>query len=161
MEVLHRTESVSKFAVKRKGFVFDETEHLSTCRVLTERLEAELRAAKSEQLSCGEVLLPADLLPRIALDILKMAETEPCGLRGCTIFINYESDNQCRRIGTLKCDPSTVSTFEIHLTLRQDLKASWKSMLPQFIKNFTKGGTIVISGSFSLQRKKLYRSFQD
>lgn len=53
----------------------------TACQALTRRLEEELRAAKSAQLACGEVLLPADLLPRIAQDVLRMAENEPCGLR--------------------------------------------------------------------------------
>lgn len=51
------------------------------CQALAKRLEVELRAAKHAQLACGEVLLPADLLPRIAKDVLNMAENEPCGLR--------------------------------------------------------------------------------
>jgi hypothetical protein len=101
---------------------------------LSRRLEAELRAAKSAQLSCGEVLLPADLLPRVALDVLRLAENEPCGLRGCTLFINFETDSECRRIGTVKCDPNTVSTFELFLTLKQDNRSTWHSILPQFIK---------------------------
>jgi hypothetical protein len=58
----------------------EEQEH-GACQALARRLEEELRAAKSAQLSCGEVLLPADLLPRIARDVLRMAENEPCGLR--------------------------------------------------------------------------------
>lgn len=53
----------------------------SAFMALHQRLEEELRAAKRAQLSCGEVLLPPDLLRRIARDVLKMAESEPCGLR--------------------------------------------------------------------------------
>lgn len=53
----------------------------SAFKALHQRLEEELRAAKRAQLSCGEVLLPPDLLRRIAHDVLKMAESEPCGLR--------------------------------------------------------------------------------
>lgn len=56
------------------------------CQALAKRLEVELRAAKHAQLTCGEVLLPADLLPRIAKDVLTMAENEPCGLRYVNIF---------------------------------------------------------------------------
>ena len=51
------------------------------CQALISRLEEELKAAKSAQLACGEVLIPADLLSRIASDILRKAEREPCGLR--------------------------------------------------------------------------------
>jgi len=50
-------------------------------QALARRLEDVLRAAKSAQLDCGGVLLPADLLPRIARDVLRMAENEPCGLK--------------------------------------------------------------------------------
>jgi hypothetical protein len=62
--------------------VYDDSEEEAVaCQALARRLENELRAAKSAQLACGEVLLPADLLPRIARDVLRMAENEPCGLR--------------------------------------------------------------------------------
>ncbi|GFG29691.1 hypothetical protein Cfor_03741, partial [Coptotermes formosanus] len=110
----------------------DSEEEAGACQALAQRLESELRAAKSAQLACGEVLLPADLLPRVARDVLRMAENEPCGLRGCTLFINFENDHVCRRLGTIKCDPSTVSTFELFLTLKQDSSA-WHSLLPQFL----------------------------
>lgn len=136
----------------------DDSEDGGACQALARRLESELRAAKSAQLACGEVLLPADLLPRIARDVLRMAENEPCGLRGCTLFINFENDQVCRRIGAIKCDPNTVSTFELYLTLKQD-SSSWHSLLPQFLKNLTRGGTIMISQGFVLEKKKLYRSY--
>lgn len=58
----------------------------SAFMALHQRLEEELRAAKRAQLSCGEVLLPPDLLHRIAHDVLKMAESEPCGLRWVSFF---------------------------------------------------------------------------
>lgn len=51
------------------------------CQALAKRVEVELRRAKHAQLACGEVLLPDDLLPRIAKTVLSMAENEPCGLR--------------------------------------------------------------------------------
>ncbi|KAJ9591960.1 hypothetical protein L9F63_001472 [Diploptera punctata] len=138
----------------------DSEEDSGATEALARRLEEELRAAKSAQLSCGEVLLPSDLLPRVARDVLNMAENEPCGLRGCTLFINFETDQMCRRIGTIKCDPNTVSTFELSLTLKQD-SSTWHSLLPQFLKNLTKGGTIMISQGFTLEKKKLYRSYLD
>ena len=63
------------------GTYRDSEEDSGATEALARRLEEELRAAKSAQLSCGEVLLPADLLPRVARDVLNMAENEPCGLR--------------------------------------------------------------------------------
>jgi len=130
---------------------------------LARRLETELRAAKSAQLACGEVLLPSDLLQRVAAQVLGLAEVEPCGLRGCTLYVEFlpTEFQEPRRIATIKWDPNTVSTFELTLTLKQDPRssASWTNILPQFIKNFTKGGTIMISHTFDITKKKLYRSY--
>ncbi|XP_034230325.1 protein charybde-like [Thrips palmi] len=136
----------------------DEADDVAAVAALARRLEDELRAAKSAQLACGEVLLPADLLPRVARDVVRMAENEPCGLRGCTLFINFETEQVCRRLGQVKCDPNTVSTFELFLTLKQD-SSSWHSILPQFLKNLTRGRTIMLSPGFTLEKKKLYRSY--
>ncbi|XP_073993529.1 protein charybde-like isoform X2 [Rhodnius prolixus] len=137
----------------------------SSCEVaLARRLESELRAAKSAQLSCGEVLLPSDLLSRVAAQVISLAEVEPCGIRGCTLYVDFVSAvdyPEPRRIATVKCDPNTVSTFEVTLTLRQDSRSigSWTNILPQFIKNLTRGGTIMISHNFDITKKKLYRSY--
>uniref|UniRef100_A0A8D9EFZ7 Protein scylla n=1 Tax=Cacopsylla melanoneura TaxID=428564 RepID=A0A8D9EFZ7_9HEMI len=149
------------FANNYEAFQQEEIDD-SACIFLSNRLEQELRAAKSAQLACGEVLLPSDLLPNVARDILRLAEVEPYGLKGCTLFINFETDQECRKIATLTCDPNTVSTFELYLTLRQDFRHSWHSLLPQFLKNLTKGGsTIMISRGFTLEKKRLYRTYSD
>ncbi|KAF5288448.1 hypothetical protein FQR65_LT02100 [Abscondita terminalis] len=125
---------------------------------LSKRLETELRAAKRTNLACGEVLLPCGLLQRISRDILAMAESEPCGLRGCTLYLNFEGQQDCRRLSIIKCDPMTASTFELYLTLKQ-ASGGWNSFLPQFLKNLTRGGTIVVSPAYVLSKNKLYRSY--
>lgn len=159
----------------------ESSELSATVRSVSLHLEQCLRAAKKVQLSCGEVLLPPDLLTRVARDILRMAETEPCGLRGGLILINFEkkvpgqnssnaqasahirkdihssnsslnstsssgsSDsgstassqgsktNNARNIGRVRWDAQTVTTFELHLTLREDF-APWYSRLPQILR---------------------------
>ncbi|KAJ8973821.1 hypothetical protein NQ317_008722 [Molorchus minor] len=60
----------------------DDGDLLTTIVSLARRIECELRSAKRSHLACGEVLLPCGLLQRIARDIVSMAESEPCGLRG-------------------------------------------------------------------------------
>ncbi|CAK9813048.1 Protein charybde [Anthophora quadrimaculata] len=156
MEVLPCPVNVD-FSNTRTGTVAEEFD--GACQALAKRLEVELRRAKHAQLACEEVLFPADLLPRIAKNVLSMAENEPCGLRGCTLFISFETDSVCRRLSKIQCDPSAVSTFELYLTLKQD-HTSWRILLPQFLKNLTRGGTIMISRDFTLEKKKLYRSYQ-
>lgn len=64
----------------------------TTIQALSARLQSELRAAKSRHLSCTEVLLPADLLHRVANEMVLMSEKEPCGIRGCSLFIEFEEE---------------------------------------------------------------------
>jgi len=161
----------------------ESPEMAATVRAVSLRLEQSLRAAKKVHLSCGEVLLPSDLLSRVARDIIRMAETEPCGLRGCLILVNFESghsnggasvaagaattkdllhasnsslnstsssgssdkasvsssvfnagnSSMTRNIGKIRCDSQTVTTFELHLTLRED-PTPWYSRLPQILR---------------------------
>lgn len=66
--------------------------HEDALQALSLRLQNELRAAKSRHLACTEVLLPADLLTRIASEMFVMSEKEPCGIRGCSIFIEFEDE---------------------------------------------------------------------
>lgn len=130
----------------------------SAVRELSQQLQAQLRDAKRRHLACTEVTLPNDLTQRIAAEIIRMSEREPCGERACTLFIEFESEpNNVRRIASFKVDPDTVSIFELYLTLRQD-KSGWTSLLPQFIKNLTRSNTINISPDFTLTKKKLYSS---
>lgn len=121
---------------------------------LSLRLLAELRAAKQKHLSCTEVSIPCDLTTRIAAEIIRLSDKEPCGLRGCTIYIEFEDEpHNSRRIATLKINPEAISTFEIYLTLRQDHRG-WTALLPQFMKQLSR--TITISPEFTISKNKLY-----
>jgi len=64
----------------------------SAVRELSQQLQAQLRDAKRRHLSCTEVTLPNDLTQRIAAEIIRMSEREPCGERACTLFIEFESE---------------------------------------------------------------------
>jgi len=133
---------------------YDSPGHLA----LRLRLEEELKAAKSAHLSCGEVLLPHNLLARVVTDIITMAENEPCGLRGCHLYLYYQDEDERKAIGEIRCDASTVSTFELTLTLRRD-QSLWSNVLPNFLRNLTRNGTVVLSPGYLLKKNKLYRSY--
>ncbi|TDG44419.1 hypothetical protein AWZ03_009168 [Drosophila navojoa] len=121
---------------------------------LSNGLLDKLREAKACHLTCTEVSLPCDLTPNIAADIIRVSEKEPCGIRGCTIYIEFEDEPQnSRRIASLKVDPETVSTFEVYLTLRQDHRG-WAALLPQFMKSLAR--TITISPEYTITKHKLY-----
>ncbi|XP_065349620.1 uncharacterized protein LOC135945707 isoform X1 [Cloeon dipterum] len=118
--------------------------------VLAARLEEALRRAKSEQLSCGEVLLPATLLPRVASDVARLAEDEPCGLRGCSLVLKLDE----RPLGRVPCE--AVATFEVYVTLKQDL-SPWQALLPQFLQFKRRPSTIVLSPTYEVRKRRLFR----
>ncbi|XP_056634615.1 protein charybde-like [Diorhabda carinulata] len=132
-------------------------EETSVIESLSKRLEGELRTAKRTHLSVGEVLLPNGLTHSIAKDLFYLADSEPCGLRGCTLYIDFEMNDIKTNLSQVKCDASTPSTFEVYLTLKQAV-TGWNSLLPQFLRKITKSGAIMISVEYDLQKKQLYRS---
>jgi hypothetical protein len=136
-------------------------------------LMATLRDAKQRHLACTEVLLPCDMLQRIAIDMLKASDEEACGIRGANIHIDFDdcdNDNNSssssglkREIAKFNTDLNTVATFELRLTLKQEnSRNKWISaLMPQFIRNLTRGGTIIISRDYELVKHKLSYSFAD
>lgn len=121
---------------------------------LAARLERELRAAKGgSAFAAAEVLVPGELLSRAARRVLLLAEEEPCGVRGAALIVHLHSHT----LAAFKIHPDMLTTHEIHLHLQHD-DTNWTSMLPQFLKNLTRGGTIMISPSFEVTKKRLFRS---
>lgn len=59
---------------------------------LAYRLQSTLRIAKNEHLAYTEVLLPSNLLEKVAAEMIVMSEKEPCGIRGCTLYIEFEDE---------------------------------------------------------------------
>lgn len=157
----HQASSENQYPLEPATIALTASPHEDALQKLTQRLESELRIAKRQHLACTEVLLPADLLPRISSQMFELSEKEPCGIRGCTIYIEFEDEpDNTRRIATMKTDPNTVSTFELYLTLKQD-RRGWTSILPQFLKNLARGSTIMISPEFVLTKNKLYHAYSD
>lgn len=130
--------SVIKYVYSVSEYYFDprpilqEQKYGAQVEFLSKRLEEEIRAAKRTHLSCGEVLLPCGLLQKVSKDILQISESELCGLRGMNLYLLFEGEEDCRRLSTLKMDPTTTSTFEVYLTFKQ-ANAGW-TFLPQFLK---------------------------
>ncbi|XP_013790610.1 DNA damage-inducible transcript 4-like protein [Limulus polyphemus] len=138
-----------------------DADELHKCQLLSQKLEESLKEAKRTQVKCAEVLVPCDLILRIVRDILKLSQKEPCGIRGCVVYVNLEEKTLCRRIGKVKYDSDTVATFEVLLTLKQDC-SSWLSLrhlIPaRLMKSLGQNSPLVISENYTLNKKKLYRS---
>lgn len=140
----------------------DEDEDIISNESLIESIENTLKDAKTQDFDNGqvEVLYPVDLSSRVAEEIVRLAEDEPCGLRGCIIYICLEDKcNNSRRLGKVRCDSTAVPTFEVTLTLKQD--SSWARLLPlKGCWKKLKNKAVVINSSYSLTKTKLYRSDQ-
>ncbi|XP_064619713.1 DNA damage-inducible transcript 4-like protein [Lineus longissimus] len=124
------------------------------------RLESALHSAK-ENILHTDILLPDDLLGRIAQDIFTMSECEPCGLNGSVIFINLENRTKCRKLCKLRLNGQVVPTFELHLLLKEDGQ-KWfnpKKIISVLEKYFTsKRNPVLLSDSYQVEKKKLYRT---
>jgi len=127
---------------------------------IAEQIELAVKRAKTSCLSCLEVLLPLNLTRQVAQDVLSSSETEPCGLRGCVLYINYESEEkETQRIAVIRPTGTNaqVATFELFLTLRQ-ANSGWLSTVSSRVWKQLGRKTIVINESYQLSKRKLFRS---
>lgn len=139
--------------------VYGKIADTQNCCLLAKKLESLLKDAKKQRLKCKEVLIPCDLMANITYDILQQSQDEPCGLRGCALFINLVENDACCHIGKLKCgDDNTVETFELHLDLKKE-GTGWPTFLRKFLQKIGKDSTIVISPFFKISKRKLFRSW--
>ncbi|XP_044132150.1 DNA damage-inducible transcript 4-like protein [Bufo gargarizans] len=134
---------------------FVRTSHLVTM------LENSLYRAKRAKLHCSKVLVPKELTTRVAQEALKLSLNEPCGLRGCIIYMNLESCNKQAALDTIVYDCSVEPTFELKLVLKQDTQG-WdylrdlllnKTCFPQLFKSVIK-----LSPKFHISKRRLYFS---
>ncbi len=104
---------------------------------------------------------------------LRLAEDEPYGVRGATIFIRLAEEEEKdgkdgkgdggggppaeRHLGAIAVDPGTASTFNLILTLWEErsFSVSVKNWLVQLAGGKTHR---VISQRFTIKKEKLYRS---
>lgn len=168
MEVISNVEYRSTSSDEWSYESYPSTEDISECTQavndLACRLEEELKLARHQYFprGSGGVLLPYGLLQRISRDILAQSESEPCGLRGCTLYLKFQPDDSTSAptvdLNTVKLDRYTPSTFELYLTLSQ-ATAGWNSFIPQFLKKYIRRGDVMIDSHYSLEKNKLYRSY--
>ncbi|XP_046378398.1 DNA damage-inducible transcript 4-like protein [Haliotis cracherodii] len=142
---------------------FEDNVEYNQCLMLKNEIEDALRHARESKLQC-EILFPCGLISKISQDVVRMSQDEPYGLRGCLLYINLEGKDSCRRIAKIDCDPRTVATFELHLSLKEDNRG-WVMIQKLYvtIKGCFKNSRwrslpkILCSG-FQLEKTKLYRS---
>jgi len=97
-------------------------------------------------------------MKKVASQLLDISDNEPYGVKGAKVILKLKYSNGSEEsVGSFALDPNTVSTFEITLTLQQELQfgTSIRSWLGQ-ITNGTK--SIQISPHYTITKVDLYRS---
>ncbi|XP_069011483.1 DNA damage-inducible transcript 4 protein [Embiotoca jacksoni] len=123
-----------------------------------------LRDAKDSDcaLRCTKLLIPDKLLEHIGQELLHLAASEPCGLRGALIDLCVEQGSLCESMAQLSVDPYLVPTFQLTLVLRLESGGLWpkiqglfstKSPSTQVVRQ-----AIKLSTGFRVIKKKLYCS---
>ncbi|RWS14929.1 protein charybde-like protein [Dinothrombium tinctorium] len=135
-----------------------DSDNDSLAALIAENLEIVLREAKLRTLGSCRFLMPSNLSQQVAEDIIGMSESEPCGLRGCLLYIIYEDKEKCCRMTAVKFgDRTIVPTFEMYLYLKRK-RDTWRNLVPNLILSHLLGDSIIISDAYKLSKKKLYRS---
>lgn len=154
------TESESSF------FCYPLEETLATEVVTT--ITQSLNEA-SHILGCSKLILPDCLLHNISQELLHLAVSEPCGLRGALIDLcvdRGDQDSLCT-VDQIAVDSTLVPTFHVTLVLRFESSGLWPkvqklfkgSKSPQTPASSPRHRhTLRLSTSFRAIKKKLYCS---
>ncbi|CAL4126727.1 unnamed protein product [Meganyctiphanes norvegica] len=123
---------------------------------LIARLTQEV-VAKAEDLDCAQVMVPPKLIHDVTAQTLRLSDSEPCGLRGCVLHLQYQDGSTFQHLTQVIMDPHMPNTFEIYLTLQPD-NTSWYNKMTRLIKPLRKSGQLLLSTNFTLEKRKLYPS---
>ncbi|NXQ72186.1 DDIT4 protein, partial [Quiscalus mexicanus] len=91
-------------------------------------------------------------------ELLRLACSEPCGLRGALLDLCVEHGKACHDVGHIAADPGVVPTFQLTLVLRLDSR-----LWPKIQGLFASGpafAPLKLSTGFRVMKKKLYSSEQ-
>lgn len=118
--------------------------------------------AKDSTLRCSKLLIPEKLLEHISQELVHLAESEPCGLRGALVELCVEQGDACVNMGQIPADPYVVPTFQLTLVLRLDSEGLWPKIQGLF-SNKSHAAPVVrhalkLSTGFRVIKKKFYSS---
>lgn len=127
-------------------------------------IAGSLREAKDSDcaLRCTKLLIPEKLLEHIGQELLHLAASEPCGLRGALIDLCVEQGAVCENMAQLSVDPYLVPTFQLTLVLRLESGGLWPKIQGLFSAKSPSTPVvrqaIKLSTGFRVIKKKLYCS---
>lgn len=147
---------------EEEGSIPEDPRLQAMCLEVVNHIEDGLKYARDNVLKC-DILIPCGLTRKIARDILIMSESEPCGIRGCGLSIHLQDKVRSTKLSHVQCDPSTVSTFEIHLTFHEDtrhwigLKKMMMRLTGCFKHSIYRTTPKMLCQAYKLEKQKLYR----
>lgn len=127
-------------------------------------IAGSLREAKDSDcaLRCAKLLIPEKLLEHIGQELLHLAASEPCGMRGALIDLCVQHGDACESMGQLSVDPYLVPTFQLTLVLRLESEGLWPKIQGLFSAKSPSAPTVrqalKLSTGFRVIKKKLYCS---
>ncbi|KAJ4940756.1 hypothetical protein JOQ06_027048 [Pogonophryne albipinna] len=127
-------------------------------------IAGSLKEAKDSDcaLRCSKLLIPEKLLEHIGQELLHLAASEPCGLRGALIDLCVEQGAVCESMAQLSVDPYLVPTFQLTLVLRLESGGLWPKIQGLFSTKSPSTPVvrraIKLSTGFRVIKKKLYCS---
>ncbi|XP_042214560.1 protein charybde-like [Homarus americanus] len=112
--------------------------------------------SRADALGCGQVMVPNGLIDEVTAQVLRLADSEPCGLRGGVLHVLYDDGQQGEQeLTRVVLDPTMPNTYEVYLTLTPDT-TTWYHKMSRIIKPLRKSSPLLLSTRFKLEKRKLY-----
>lgn len=122
---------------------------------LVQQLTREV-TSRADELGYGEVIVPPGLIDQVTQTVLRLADPEPCGVRGGVLHVHYsDGTNITQHLASMVIDPTMPNTFELYLRLSPDT-SSWYHKMARIIKPLRKSSPLLLNTNFILEKRKLY-----
>ncbi|XP_071379536.1 DNA damage-inducible transcript 4 protein [Centroberyx affinis] len=153
----------SDFSPSNEDLFYDPMEE-TILKEVVDLIAGSLREAKESDcaLRCAKLLIPEKLLEHIGRELLHLAASEPCGLRGALIDLCVEQGVVCESVEQISVDPYLVPTFQLTLVLRLESSGLWPKIQGLFSTKSPSTPVVrqavKLSTGFRVIKKKLYSS---
>ncbi|KAG8435146.1 hypothetical protein GDO86_013193 [Hymenochirus boettgeri] len=139
--------------------LLNDPEGEQLCPSLIKLIKRCLAKAKINSLRCSRLLIPDELLCNLGHELLHLAYSEPCGLRGALIDLCLEHGKDCHSVAQITVDHAVVPTFQLTVLLRLDSRL-WPRIQSLFSTKPVPGSgqSLKLSPGFKVFKKKLYSS---
>ncbi|XP_018616625.1 DNA damage-inducible transcript 4 protein [Scleropages formosus] len=131
-------------------------------RDVVDLIARSLTDAKEGALRCAKLIIPDLLLDHIGQELLHLAASEPCGLRGALIDLCVEQQDICQSVEQIAVDPCLVPTFQLTLVLRLESRGLWPKIQGLFSAKSPSvpmaRHALRLRTGFRVIKKKLYSS---